>query len=109
MQLQDEMERFDDLGVFVVGMSQEEEDLSRVLDMAQKTRVKFPLVHDVKRETAPQFDRTNAYFIDAEGVVRQIFPMSAYMRPSTTLVLNEIERILGGEAAPETEAPSGTR
>ncbi len=81
------------MGILIVGMSQEEKDLSNVLEMASKTGVKFPLVHDVMRKTAPQFDRTNAYYIDAEGIVRQIFPMSAYMRPSTDLVLNEIKRI----------------
>ena len=104
MQLQDVKDGFDDLGVFMIGMSQEEKDLSRALEMAAKTRVKFPLVHDVMRQTAPGFDRTNAYFLDEEGIVRQVFPMSAYMRPSSTLVLDEIARILesdGKRAASE--------
>jgi len=95
------MDRFEELGVFVVAVSQEEEDLSRVLDMARKTGVRFPLVHDVGRATTPRLDRTHGYLVDGDGVVRQIFPMSAYMRPSADVVLAEIERILGADEAEE--------
>lgn len=93
MQLHKNSEQFDDLGVIVIAISQEEEDLSKALSMAQKTVVGFPLVHDVERGTAPQLDRTTAYYVDADGVVRQVFPMSAYLRPSAEVVLAEIERL----------------
>ena len=98
MQLQSEIGRFEELGVAVVAVSQEEKDLSKAPQMARQTGASFPVVHDVNRATAPQLDRTNAYFLDAKGVVRQVFPMSAYLRPSTALVLDEIERILQADA-----------
>ena len=93
MQLHKNSEQFDDLGVIVVAVSQEEKDLSKALSMAEKTGVGFPLVHDVERANVPQLDRTTAYYLDADGVVRQVFPMSAYLRPSAEVVLAEIERI----------------
>ena len=39
------------------------------------------------------FDRTTAYFIDSEGVVRQVFPMLIHSRPSWDAILGEIERL----------------
>ena len=97
MQLHNDAARFDDLGVVVLAVSQEEQDLSKALTMAEKTGVRFPLLHDVQRQTAPRLDRTTAYYIDAEGVVRQVFPMSAYLRPSSDVVLAEIERLRAEE------------
>ena len=113
MQLQDLQEGFDSLGVAIVAMSQEEKDLSKAPSMAQKNGLSFPVVHDLQHEQAPQFDRTNGYFIDANGIVQQIFPMSAYMRPSSTIVLDEIEGLMKradeGVGSDEGESPQDVR
>ena len=107
MQLQSEIDRFEELGVAVIAVSQEEKDLSKAPQMAQRTGASFPVVHDLNRATAPQLDRTNAYYLDAQGVVRQVFPMSAYLRPSTALVLDEIERIQRADAERARRAGDG--
>lgn len=99
MQLHDHAEQFEQLGVVVLAVSQEEKDLSSALSMAEKTGVRFPLLHDVDRRTAPRLDRTTGYYVDADGVVRQVFPMTAYLRPSTDVVLAEIERLRSAERA----------
>ena len=104
MQLQSVKDRFDALGVAIVAISQEEKDLSKAPNMARQTAVTFPVIHDVNRASAPQLDRTNAYFLDAEGIVRQIFPMSSYMRPSSELVVGEIARILRAQKAAAEDA-----
>jgi hypothetical protein len=97
VQLQSQLSRVDSLGVAVIAHNQEEKDLSMAPDMARKNGLEFPVVHDVNHELAPHFDRTNAYFLDSDGVVQQIFPMSSYMRPSMSLVFNEIKAILKAE------------
>jgi len=107
VQLQSQQSRFESMDIAIVAVSQEEVDLSKAPEMAAKTGAEFPVVHDLKHELAPQFDRTNAYFIDAQGVVRQIFPMSSYMRPSMSLVFQEIKATLIADEKAAREAGEG--
>lgn len=80
----------------VIAMAQEDKALDehgRMLD-ALKPEPRFPVVADLNREKTLQYDRTTAYLIDKEGVVRQIFPMIIHARPSWEVVLDEMERVL---------------
>lgn len=61
---------------------------------ALKPEPRFDVVADLNREKTLQYDRTTAYLIDKQGVVRQIFPMIIHARPSWEVVLDEMERVL---------------
>jgi hypothetical protein len=53
----------------------------------------FPITADLQRGKTTALDRTTAYWVDAEGVVRQVFPMLIHSRPSLDAILGEIERL----------------
>jgi len=53
----------------------------------------FDVLIDANRVATPTLDRTTAYLIDKQGVVRQIFPMIIHARPSWRAFLPEIERL----------------
>ena len=55
----------------------------------------FDIVADLKRKNTKRYDRTTAYLIDKEGVVRQIFPMLIHSRPSWRAILHEVELLAG--------------
>ena len=54
---------------------------------------RFDVVADLNREQTLEYDRTTAYLIDKQGVVRQIFPMIIHARPSWEVVLDEVQRL----------------
>ena len=89
-------DRVEALDAVVIAIAQEDETLDehgRMLD-ALKPAPRFDVVADLKREKTHAYDRTTAYLIDEQGVVRQIFPMIIHARPSWEVVLGEIERLL---------------
>ena len=92
MELRDLYERFEALGARVVAISQEDEDLSLAVRMAESVEPPFDLLFDLERRESTAFDRTTAYLIDEGGVVREIFPMIIHARPSWEVVLGELER-----------------
>lgn len=50
-------------------------------------------------------DRTTAYLVDADGVVRQIFPMTIHHRPSWRALLGELDALLAGEYPDPPQRP----
>ncbi len=54
----------------------------------------FPLVSDVERVQTKGFEQTTSYLIDADGVVRQVYPMLTYARGSMRAMLRDVERVL---------------
>lgn len=40
------------------------------------------------------YANTSGYLIDAEGTIRQVFPMEAFNRPSWWAILKEADRVL---------------
>jgi alkyl hydroperoxide reductase subunit AhpC len=79
----------------VIAVAQEDTDLKSHGKMAAKFNPPpaFEIVADLNRKVTPKYDRTTAYLIDKEGVVRQIFPMLIHHRASWHAVLNEIDRL----------------
>jgi hypothetical protein len=57
----------------------------------------FPLVADVGREQTERYEQTTAYLVDADGVVRQVFPMLTYARGSVRAILREVDRLMTEE------------
>ncbi len=80
----------------VIAIAQEDTDLESHGKMLKSFRKKpkFHIVADLNRKVTTRYDRTTAYLIDKEGIVRQIFPMMVHHRPSWWAIINEIDRLL---------------
>ena len=76
-------------------LSQEDVDLESFARMPAtlKPSPRFPVLADLERAKTPEYDRTSAYLIDAQGIVRQIFPMIIHARPSWGIILREVEKL----------------
>ena len=87
---------YDDLEMLdtvVVAIAQEDKTLSdhgKFLK-AFKPAPRFDIVADLDRAETKAYDRTTAYLIDKEGIVRQIFPMIIHARPAWEAILREID------------------
>jgi hypothetical protein len=92
----DEIEALDGAAVAV---SQEDTDLASFGKMSARFDGRFPILADVGRERVRALDRTTAYLIDKQGIVREVFPMIIHARPSWRVVLNE----MAGLRAEQTE------
>ncbi len=91
----------------VVALSQEDRSLQDFAKMpARFESLRFPVVADLQRRETAAYDRTTAYLIDKEGVVREIFPMIIHARPSWRIVLGEVEKL---ERAAGKAAEAGSR
>lgn len=79
----------------VIAISQEDTDLKTHGNMVTKIKPspRFDIVADLNRKKTKRYDRTTTYFIDKQGIVRQIFPMLIHTRASWSAILNEIDRI----------------
>jgi len=86
---------FEQRGVAVIAVSQEESNLQKhgLLPDRIKPKPRFPVVADLNRAVTKRYDRTTAYLIDKSGIVRQVFPMLIHSRPSWEPVLHEIDRL----------------
>ena len=82
----------------VIAIAQEDKDLESHGKFLThfKTPPPFDIVADVSRRSTKKYDRTTAYLIDKEGVVRQVFPMLIHHRASWRAVLREVDRINAG-------------
>jgi len=82
----------------VVAVSQEDTDLKTAGTFLKhfKPKPPFDIVADLDRRRTKAYDRTTAYLIDKEGIVRQIFPMLIRSRASWRAILHEVERLESG-------------
>lgn len=53
----------------------------------------FDVVADLGREQTKAYDRTSAYLIDKNGIVRQVFPMLTHYRSNWQAILREVDRL----------------
>lgn len=90
----------------VIALSQEDESLDKAGTMGTRFKPSppFDLVHDLQRKETLAYDRTTAYLIDKEGVVRQIFPMIIHARPSWKVVLKELDAMIAKKKPIEANA-----
>ncbi len=84
-----------DRGIHVIAIAQEDKDLRKhgqILRKLSDDRA-FDVVADLNREATERYHRTTAYYIDPEGVVRQVFPMIIHARPSWDAIIAEFDRL----------------
>ena len=78
----------------VIALSQEDETLEDFARMPKRFEaLRFPVVADLRRQETAAYDRTTAYLIDKQGVVREVFPMIIHARPSWRIVLSEVAKL----------------
>ena len=96
MQLQDRVDEFAARDTVVVAVAQEDESLEEFARMQAsgfEGGPRFELVCDANRARTGMFDRTTAYLIDREGIVRQVFPMTLRHRPAWEALLAEVDEL----------------
>ena len=91
MQLQTLYPRLEELNTTAIAISQEDTDLASFRKMPDRFEGLFPILADLERQRTKSLDRTTAYVVDEQGIVRQIFPMIIHARPSWEVVLTELE------------------
>lgn len=81
----------------VIAVAQEDKDLESHARMRAnlKPEPRFELVADIDRAKTGAYKRTTTYLIDANGVVRQVFPHTLRSRGSWDAVLSELDRLEG--------------
>ena len=91
---------FERLDTVVVAIAQEDKSLEEHGRILKKLKEPpFDVVADLDREITTTYDRTTAYLIDKEGVVRQVFPMLIHARPTWTAIVGEIEALVAEQQA----------
>lgn len=97
MQLQELLSEFEQRDTVVIAVAQEDKDLKshgKILKKV-KTAPGFRVVADLNRRKTARYDRTTAYLIDKQGVIRQVFPMMIHSRPSWYALLHEVDKLTG--------------
>ena len=84
-------EELEKLNVSVIAIAQEDTDLESHGKFTRNFRApkRLTVVADLDRKVTTSYDRTTAYLIDSEGIVRQIFPMIIHARPDWRAILAE--------------------
>ncbi len=94
MELHRGFDAFAERGVRVVAIAQEDTDLEQHAQFLQGLEERrFEIVADLERAETTAYDRTTAYLVDREGVVRQVFPMLIHTRPDWGAILAEVDRL----------------
>ncbi len=83
----------EELDAVAVAVSQEDTELEAFAKMPKRLGDRLQILADLKREKTPFLDRTTAYLVDKEGIVRQIFPMIIHARPSWDVVIDELKKM----------------
>lgn len=92
---------FEERDVVVIAIAQEDTDLKQHGQLPGRIRpaARFDVVADLNRAVTTRYDRTTAYLIDKEGVVRQVFPMLIHARPSWGAIVGQIETLVAEQKA----------
>lgn len=99
---------FEAANTVVVAVAQEDKDLESHGKFLQRfaTPPPFEIVADLERVDTDQYKRTCTYFIDREGVVRQIFPQMIRHRADWSSILAEVKRLTDQADARATTRPA---
>ena len=87
---------FESRDIAVIAIAQEDKDLEshgKFLAPFGEDGPPFEIVADLNREQTIAYDRTTAYLIDKQGVVRQVFPMLIHHRATWKAILHEADRL----------------
>ena len=87
--------QFEKRDTVVIAVSQEDTSLETHGNFLNgfEEPVPFDIVADLNREKTPMYDRTTAYLIDKQGVIRQVFPMLIHHRASWPAIVSEIDAL----------------
>jgi len=93
--LQQLWDEFDSRHISAIAIAQEDKDLASHAKFLEhfKEPIAFKIVADLNRMQSTAYDRTTAYLVDREGIVRQVFPMMIHHRATWRAVLNEADRL----------------
>ena len=88
-------DEFTSRDTIAIAVSQEDKDLESAADFLKhfNPAAPFDILADPQRSKTPRYDRTTAYLIDKQGIVRQIFPMLIHHRANWKAILGEVDRI----------------
>ena len=98
---------FEDADTVVIAVAQEDKDLESHGKFLQRfeSLPPFEIVADLGRADTDQYKRTCTYFIDRQGVVRQIFPQTIHYRVDWSAILAEVQRMTrDSDSAKTTQA-----
>lgn len=87
---------FEKRDTVVIAIAQEDKDMAShkgIMRNFESDRG-FQIAPDVGRRKTKAYDRTTAYLIDKQGIVRQIFPMLIHSRPSWKAIIAEFDRLI---------------
>ena len=91
-----------ELNTVVIAIAQEDKDLEshgRFLNHFEPAP-RFEIVADLNYQKTRDYGRTSTYFIDTNGIVRQVFPSTIRYRADWDAVLGEVRRLVA-PAPPE--------
>ena len=96
MQLQkryDELEKRDTVVIAIAQEDKSVEEFAGFYGAGFAPAPRFEAVVDIDRERTTAYDRTSAYLIDKQGIVREVFPMLIHYRATWDAILGEIDRL----------------
>jgi hypothetical protein len=73
----------------------EGKDASDAAKTKEKLKAPFPVLYGKDGAWRERYDYLHAYVIDAEGVVRAVFPGTVPKRPSGETIADAFETIIG--------------
>lgn len=88
-------DKFEALDTVVIAVAQEDDNMAdhgKMLKSLEATP-RFHVVADLGRKKTKSYDRTTAYLINKQGIVRQIFPMLIHARPTWNAILGEVAKL----------------
>ena len=87
-------EEFTKRGIHVIAVAQEDKDLEShgKFTASFETPPPFDIVANLERGDADPYKRTCGYYIDKQGVVRQVFPNTIRYRADWDAVLSGIDQ-----------------
>jgi len=99
---------FEDTNTIVIAVAQEDKDLEshgRFLNRFDSPPP-FEIVADLDRVNTDQYKRTCTYFIDQDGVVRQVFPQLIHYRADWSAILGEVQQLTASSKRTTTQPPT---
>ncbi len=86
---------FEKRDTVVIAVAQEDKDMDSHRGILRNFKPDrgFQIAPDIGRRKTRAYDRTTAYLIDKQGIVRQIFPMLIHSRPSWKAILAEVDKL----------------
>ncbi len=89
----DELEKRDTVVIAIAQEDKSVEEFASFYGAGFEPAPRFDAAVDVDRAKTAPYDRTSAYLIDKQGIVREVFPMLIHFRATWDAILGEIDRL----------------